>query len=91
MSQAHRSARIGHPTVTRLMPRRRAAPAVRISGLRDGGLAAASFTSIRTGWAVVGTGTCAHFRTDCTQASAPYTTTDGGAHWTLRASGTAAA
>ncbi len=52
--------------------------AVRISGLPDGGLAAASFTSTRTGWAVVGTGTCAHFKTDCTQASALYTTTDGG-------------
>ena len=39
----------------------------------------------------MGTGTCAHFKTDCTRASALYTTTDGGAHCTLRASGTAAA
>jgi photosystem II stability/assembly factor-like uncharacterized protein len=65
--------------------------AVRISGLPDGGLAAASFTSTRTGWVVVGTGRCAHFKSDCTQTSALYATADGGAHWTLRATGNTAA
>jgi photosystem II stability/assembly factor-like uncharacterized protein len=60
---------------------------VRISGLPAGGLAAASFTSARTGWAIVGTGRCAHFKSDCTQTSALYSTTDGGAHWTLRVTG----
>lgn len=60
---------------------------VAISGLPDGGLAAASFTSARTGWAIVGTGRCAHFKTDCTQTSALYSTADGGAHRTLRATG----
>jgi hypothetical protein len=52
--------------------------AVRISGLPDGDLAAASFTSTRTGWAVVGTGRCAHFKSDCTQTSALYATADSG-------------
>jgi hypothetical protein len=65
--------------------------AVRISGLPDGGLAASSFTSTRTGWAVVGSGRCAHFKSGCTQTSALYATVDGGAHWTLRATGTTAA
>jgi photosystem II stability/assembly factor-like uncharacterized protein len=65
--------------------------AVRISGLPDGGLSAASFTSARTGWAVLATDRCAHFKSDCTQTSALYATTDGGAHWTLSASGTTTA
>lgn len=43
----------------------------RMSGLPGGGgLAGASFTSTRTGWAVIITGKCARFKSDCTQTSA---------------------
>jgi hypothetical protein len=40
---------------------------------------------------VVGIGRCARFNTDCTLASAPYATTDGGVNWILKASGSVAA
>jgi len=63
----------------------------RISGLPGGGLAGASFTSTRSGWAVLNIDKCAGFKTDCTQTSALYATTDGGAHWTLKVSRTAPA
>ncbi len=48
----------------------------------DSGIGDASFTSTRAGWVVTNTSKCAGFKTDCTETTALYGTSDGGAHWT---------
>jgi len=42
----------------------------------------ASFSSTASGWLVADTSQCAGFKTNCTERTALFATTDNGAHWT---------